>query len=320
MNLPTTQTTTATTTKATLKPILKNVTIVLRPKNSETISAIVVTLTEWLLERNSVPQFLLREKSRIHQIFLRDNKDHLLNKILFISERDKYRSSDLIITLGGDGTLINICRKAPLNSPPIFGVNLGRLGFLTEFSTDNIFKNLNIVFQGESKFFSINLYLIRVYNEKKELKSKELFINDAVFTREHISRMFTLSLESSKQHIYNLFGDGLIISSPIGSTAYSLSAGGPITHPKVKAFILTPICPHGLTYRSMVISDKNRLTIHPTSDAKNVILTLDGQSVIPIQTGDTIVIRKHKNKFVKLIKNPTRNYYNTLKEKFFHGR
>lgn len=298
----------------------KNITIVLRPRDSETISNMIVTLTEWLLKNKSQPQFLLREKSRLEKIFLLANKDHLISKILFISERDKYISSSLIITLGGDGTLINICRKAPLNSPPIFGVNLGRLGFLTEFSTSNLFENLELYFKGELKLIPFNLYLARVYNEKRELKFKELFINDAVFTREHISRMFTLSLESNKQHIYNLFGDGLIISSPIGSTAYSLSAGGPVVHPKVKAFILTPICPHGLTYRSLIITDKHRLTVKPTSDAKNVILTLDGQSALPVQIGDVIIIKKHKNKFVKLIKNPKRNYYNTLKEKFFHGR
>ena len=132
--------------------------------------------------------------------------------------------------------------------------------------------------------------------------------------------MFTLSIESENENMFNLTGDGLIISSTYGSTAYSLAAGGPIVHPDVKALILTPICAHSLTHRPIVIPDHQELTIKVIEKLDNVNITIDGQEFISLNHKDEIIINKNLRKTVSFIKNYDKTYYHTLKEKFVHGR
>ena len=144
-------------------------------------------------------------------------------------------------------------------------------------------------------------------------------MNDVVVNNNLISRMLTLSVESEGEHIYNLAGDGLIISSPIGSTAYSMAAGGPIIHPNVNAITLTPICAHSLTHRPLVIPDHSNVIIKAAKSDESIKLTLDGQQHVTLGSNDTILVTKKKSKIVRLIKNPDRTYYRTLKEKFTHG-
>lgn len=132
--------------------------------------------------------------------------------------------------------------------------------------------------------------------------------------------MFTLTLEANSEFIYNLSGDGLIVSSTVGSTAYSLAAGGPLVHPDVKAFILTPICPHSLTHRPIVLPDNFELSVTVTEDHSNAIITLDGQVVVNLQADSKAVISKMKSKTIQLIINDDITYFHTLKEKLIHGR
>ena len=131
--------------------------------------------------------------------------------------------------------------------------------------------------------------------------------------------MLTLSVESEGEHIYNLAGDGLIISSSIGSTAYSLAAGGPIIHPLVNAITLTPICAHSLTHRPLVIPDHSNVVIRAAKSDESIKLTLDGQEQVTLGSNDIIKVTKIKTKIVRLVKNPTRTYFRTLKDKFTHG-
>lgn len=294
---------------------LKNISIVLKPKVIAEFESILPNLASWLQRRKRNIFFLEKEKERINKIFKGDVKN--LN---FIAENDLHHESDLIITMGGDGTLIGVCRNVTKSSPPVFGVNMGNLGFITEFSKAEFFDQLEQTIRGEYEFTQVSLYQVEVFSKKREKPIfRGYFLNDAVVNNNQISRMLTLSVESEGEHIYNLAGDGLIISSPIGSTAYSLAAGGPIIHPSVNAITLTPICPHSLTHRPLVIPDKSNVVIKASRPEESIKLTLDGQQAVVLGSSDIIKITRKKNRIVHLIKNPGRTYYRTLKEKFTHG-
>lgn len=292
----------------------KKVTIVLKPKEVKQFKSLLPKLISWLKERNTLCYFIELEKERIETIF-----NTIPSNISFCLKNQIYNLSDLIITLGGDGTLIGICRNSSDNSPPIFGINMGGLGFITEFSKTDFWPKLESTLQGNEPLTKVGFFTVEVVKKKKN-KFTSFFLNDAVITKNDISRMFALSVDSNNEHIYNISGDGLIISSPIGSTAYSLAAGGPIIHPKVESMVLTPICPHSLTKRPLVIPDNNVVKIKTPLEDGPVMLTLDGQQAININPSDEIRISKNKNKFVHLIKNPERTYFNTFREKFMYSK
>ncbi|MBY0415231.1 MAG: NAD(+)/NADH kinase [Bdellovibrionales bacterium] len=297
---------------------LKNITIVLKPKVTSEFESILPNLASWLHRRKKTVQFLSKEKDRLAKIFKGD-----LKNLNFVEEKDLHDgSTDLIITLGGDGTLIGVSRNIKKTSPPIFGVNMGHLGFITEFSKVEFFDQLEDTLKGNYKLTTLSLYQVEVFKKNKSaLKStfKGTFLNDLVINNNQISRMLTLSVESEGEHIYNLSGDGLIISSPIGSTAYSLAAGGPIINPQVNAITLTPICAHSLTHRPLVIPDNTSVMVKAAKPEELIKLTLDGQQAFVINSQDTVKVSKRKAINVRLIKNPERTYFRTLKEKFTHG-
>ncbi len=294
---------------------LKNITIILKPLAKSDLESILPNLASWLLKRKKNVSFLEKEKERIQKIFKND-----IRNLNFISENELHSLSDLIITMGGDGTLIGVCRNIKKTSPPIFGVNMGHLGFITEFSKAEFFDQLESTLRGDYKLTQLCLYQVEVFSKNKEKPSfKGYFLNDVVINNTQISRMLTLSVESEGEHIYNLAGDGLIISSPIGSTAYSLAAGGPIIHPNVNAITLTPICAHSLTHRPLVIPDSSNVVIKAAKPDEAIKLTLDGQQQVSLGPNDVIQVSKKKTKIVRLVKNPNRTYFRTLKDKFTHG-
>lgn len=292
---------------------LKNITIVLKPKVTAEFESILPNLASWLHRRKKSVIFLSKEKERLNKIFKGN-----LNNLTFVEEKDLHNDTDLIITMGGDGTLIGVSRNVKKNSPPIFGVNMGNLGFITEFSKVEFFDQLENAIKGTYKLTSLPLYQVEVTKRNKVI-FKGTFVNDLVINNNLVSKMLTLSVESEGEHIYNLSGDGLIISSPIGSTAYSLAAGGPIISPSVNAITLTPICAHSLTHRPLVIPDNTSVSIKAAKPDETIKLTLDGQEDVVVGSQETIKISKRKTLHVKLIKNPERTYFRTLKEKFTHG-
>ncbi len=292
---------------------LKDISIVLKPRVTAEFEGILPNLASWLIRRKKNIHFLSKEKERLHKIFKGD-----LKNLNFIEEDELHTSSDLIITMGGDGTLIGVSRNVKKTSPPIFGVNMGHLGFITEFSKSEFFEELESTLKGNFELTTLSLYQVEVFKKDKAI-FKGYFLNDIVVNNNQISRMLTLSVASEGEHIYNLSGDGLIISSPIGSTAYSLAAGGPIIHPKVNALTLTPICAHSLTHRPLVIPDSSSVEIKAAKPDESLKLTLDGQQALVVTSNDTIKVSKKKTTQVQLIKNPGRTYFRTLKEKFTHG-
>lgn len=292
---------------------MKNISFLLKPRVTSEFSGILPNLVKWLLKMEKNLFFLENENERIEKLLPK-----LHNKLNFISSEDIFLKSDLIITLGGDGSLLGACRKSIKNSPPIFGINLGKLGFITEFSQFDFYDQLESTLKGKFKTTPLPLFKVEVVRGKETI-FKSNFVNDAVINKNDISRMFTLSLETNEEQVTIFSGDGVIISSPIGSTAYSLAAGGPIIHPSVKSLAITPICPHSLTNRPMVITDDSALIIkvYPTNGQVN--LTLDGQEYLEINNQDSVIIKK-SNLTANLIKNPEKTYFHTLKEKFAQGK
>lgn len=293
---------------------IETISIVLKPSYFDDLPNIVTNLIRWLARRNKDIFFHQKELERLKK----DISEKTFKNVQFVSSDILFNKSDLLISLGGDGTLLGVCRKV---SPkvPVFSVNIGRLGFITEFEKGEFYEKLNIVLLGKYSIFKKNLFSVEIQRNKSKSK-KMYFFNDAVFTKNDLARMFTLSIESNQEHIYNISGDGLIISSTYGSTAYSLAAGGPIVHPDVKALILTPICAHSLTHRPLVIPDSQILTISILDKLETVNITLDGQDIIALRPKDIISIKKETRKVITFIKNSEKTYFHTLKEKFVHGR
>jgi len=291
-----------------LKFKLNKIGIYLRPKIDANFKATIKNLTEWLSARDIHFTYLNYEHKNKTPIRHLDNDSLNLEEI------------DLIICLGGDGTLISLLRKLNSNSPPVFGVNLGTLGFTTEFNKSYLFEDLAELIENKHTTSTIQLFQAKIFNKKRECLYERKFVNDAVFSKEGISRIISLSLEANGNHIYNIQGDGLIISTPMGSTAYSLAANGPIIYPEVDSLVITPICPHSLTHRPIVIPNNFLIKVEPIKNKTPPIMTLDGQNFIPLEQGQFAEITKAPRGKIKIIENPDKEYFHTLKTKFTLGR
>ncbi len=287
--------------------MIKNVAITLKPSGDQKFINTVNHVITWLSNKKISISFLEKEKDRLDKV-----AD--LDALNFIKDSE-LEKSDFIISLGGDGTLIGTCRRVE-GETPILGVNYGKLGFITEFSAPELFDALENVIKGEYKTKTVNIFRLKVLRQNKSIFESR-FINDAVLSKNNIARLFDLQVESNNDVLFSVSGDGLIISTPIGSTAYSLAAGGPIVHPDVGALNLTPICPHGLTHRPIVIPDTQPLSLRLTDKERDVCLTVDGQVAFEIGPDDEIIIEKHAKDCVKFIVNQDKNYFRTLKEKFY---
>jgi NAD+ kinase len=233
------------------------------------------------------------------------------------SKQEMARKADLIVALGGDGTLLSIARLVERSKVPILGVNLGGLGFITEIAIDELESILERTLAGN---FSVEKRMtldIRVYGKRRKLK-KFRVLNDAVITKGARSRIIDLETYVGKEYLCTYRADGLIISTPTGSTAYSLAAGGPILYPSLGAVVLSPICPHTLTNRPIVVSSKFtiRVTLRSAGDA--VILSPDGQQGVVLKDGDVVEARDYGVP-VSLVKAPSRSYFEILRDKLKWG-
>lgn len=292
---------------------IKSVSIFLKPHFGSDIQQVLTNLHTWLSRKKVQIYLSLEHEVRVKK-FIKSSK--YLN---FSDAKKELYETQLIITLGGDGTLLGACRNLSTKSPPIFGINMGKLGFITEFSKHEFFEELENVFRNKYQLSDVDQYQAVLMRNGKRI-FRGYFINDAVFTQNEISRMITLDVSSGTEKIYDISGDGLIVSTPIGSTAYSLAAGGPIINPNVKGFVLTPICAHSLNYRPIVVSNKREISVKSSKKQDKLKLTLDGQVVLDIEPGDIAIIKKRGGHVVKFINNPHRNFFQTLKEKFTYGR
>ena len=228
---------------------------------------------------------------------------------------------DLVMVLGGDGTLLSMATRIAQagRDIPILGVNFGSLGFLTETRIDELYPTLEAVLSGTAKFDE-RAMLAAEGCRGREIFDSRIVLNDVVFTKAALSRMIELSVSVSGGFVTKVKADGLIIASATGSTAYNLAAGGPIVHPGVDALVLTPIAPHTLTNRPVVIPGTESIEVRPhmQGGADDTYVTYDGQSGYPLQQGDVIRVRK-SDRLLRLVKAPARSYFELLREKLKWG-
>jgi NAD+ kinase len=287
-----------------------NIGITLKPNSTPDFYHILPTLCSWLQRRNKQVIFKVDDKERVLKFFKSKNTSSLV----FWDSKEFHESVDLMLSLGGDGTLIGVCRRIK-STIPVLGINLGRLGFITEFNKNEYFDRLEDILAGKCTTTTKPLFHVSV-ERKGKIIFKDFFFNDAVLAKNDIARMISLRAELGDEHIYNISGDGIIISSPLGSTAYSMAAGGPIVHPNVKALILTPICPHSLINRPFVVPDLAPITLKILPPHHSLTLTLDGQVAMSVDEQDIIRINSSKVKKVVLITNPEKSYFETIRDKF----
>jgi NAD+ kinase len=237
-------------------------------------------------------------------------------KIKGYQRKDIPSMADIIIVFGGDGTLLGVARLVGNLGIPILGVNLGGLGFITELSRDEVRGNIEMIFSEKCCFEERIMLSADVYRERKRIVQHNA-LNDVVLNKSALSRMVELDININKQYISTIRADGLIISTPTGSTAHSLSAGGPILYPTLESFLMTPICPHTLTSRPIVLPDIFTLEIKIKS-GEDVYLTLDGQAGFPLKIDDSVRIKKadYKTKFLLL---HDRDYFKILRTKLKWG-
>ena len=224
---------------------------------------------------------------------------------------------DLLIVLGGDGTLLSAARLTAECRVPILAVNLGGLGFLTTVPQDEIYSILEELFSGQhhvSERVMLDAEIIRAGGVIR----RQIALNDAVLNKAALARIMDVELRVDGEYVTTYKADGLILSTPTGSTAYSLAAGGPIVYPSVEAFVVSPICPHTLTNRPIVIPDSATIEIDFKAEDDAVFLTLDGQIGIELMSGDHIRVQKAPNKLM-LVRPAKKTYYQILRSKLKWG-
>jgi NAD+ kinase len=228
---------------------------------------------------------------------------------------------DLVVVLGGDGTLLAMATRIAQSGRdvPILGVNFGSLGFLTETRIDELLPSLDAVLAGTA-VIDRRAMLAADMQRAGEAPDSRVALNDVVFTKAAMSRIIELTVSVGDNLVTKVKADGLIVATATGSTAYNLAAGGPIVHPRVDALVLTPIAPHTLTYRPIVVPATEVIEVRPTVvDAKDeIFVTYDGQSGYPLRAGDVVRI-KRSERTLQLVKAPARNYFELLREKLKWG-
>jgi NAD+ kinase len=226
--------------------------------------------------------------------------------------------ADLIVVLGGDGTMISTARLIGNREVLVLGINYGSLGYLTEFLIEEMFPALDEILAGNYEI-DRRVMLEVEHRRDAELLGKGRVLNDVVINKAVLARIIEVEVSLDSLFVNNFRADGLIVATPTGSTAYNLSAGGPIVYPSMNAVVLTPICPFTLTNRPIVMPDTAEINLRLQNESDGVVLTLDGQIGYQMQTGDCVRIRKSPLTF-NLVQPPNRNYFDVLRNKLKWGR
>ncbi|GAQ26132.1 MULTISPECIES: NAD(+)/NADH kinase [Tepidanaerobacter] len=269
--------------------------------NKKNLTKLVSGLINWL-------------ESRGYSVVLpKDIADVLSISEHSIETEDFFQRIDIAVTLGGDGTLLNVARHVAPYKIPILGINLGHVGFLTEIELADLYTDLER-FSKNSYTIDYRMMLETQVVRDGEVLEKFLALNDAVVTKGPFARLIRLKTYANEEYIDTYPADGLIIATPTGSTAYSLSAGGPIIHPNMNLLLLTPICPHTLRSRSIVVSENDVIKVKLLADHPEIMLTVDGQQGYKLLPGDQIIIKK-SNFLTRLIRLKERSFYDVLRKK-----
>jgi len=271
----------------------------------------VCRLTEWLNERGislvGGPEI---ERERI---------EHETGcAIQVVPEAELATSVDLILVLGGDGTMIGTARMVGDTEVPVIGVNYGGLGYLAEFRIEELFAALESILKGEYKLEKRVMLAVELFRGDDNV-SRNRVLNDVVINKSALARIIEIDAYLNSQFVNSFRADGLIVSTPTGSTAYNLSAGGPVIYPSMNAIVITPICPFTLSNRPIVVPDESEIELRLKTEEEEVALTLDGQVGFPLKVEDRVVIRKSRTSF-NLVQPMNRNYFEVLRDKLRWGR
>ena len=223
---------------------------------------------------------------------------------------------DLVVVLGGDGTLLSAARVTATIDVPLLGVNLGSLGFLTEVPLQSLYSMLEAIRRGHAEVEHRSLMQVDLLRED-EVRGRYLVFNDAVVNKTALARLNTYDLHIDKAFVSSYRADGMIVATPTGSTAYSLSAGGPVLMPSVKAFVITPVAPHSLTHRPLVVPDSVEIEIMLRSEEEVAYLSLDGQPGLDLRDGDRVHCRRSEHQ-VNLFRTGT-DFFHVLRTKLNWG-
>jgi NAD+ kinase len=282
--------------------MIRTVGIVGKPRPEE-IFPVVPPLLEWLKQRGL-------------GVLLDTETAGCCNAGPEMSREQLSSAVDLLVVLGGDGTILATARALGDREVPILPVNLGGLGFLTSVTLDEMYPLLEQVLAGKHRLSTRIMADAEVHRDGR-IAEKQKALNDAVVTQAALARMMDFDLAVDGNHLSRYRADGIIIATPTGSTAYSLAAGGPIIQPDLDAFVITPICPHMLTNRPLVIAGESVIEVQfPVEEALH--LTLDGQVGFRLNAADRVVVRKSRNR-VLLVSPPKKTYYEVLHSKLRWG-
>ena len=282
----------------------RNIGIISRPRRSN-LSEVVPPLLSWLEDRG------------IHVAYDQETASSLAEPSEGRSREQVAAASDLLLVLGGDGTLLAAARVAAPRGIPILPINMGSLGFLTSFMVEELYPALEDILAGRLTI-SERVMLHAELERGNKILDKQTVLNEVVINKGALARMIELELSIDKDFVCRYRADGLIVASPTGSTAYSLSAGGPIVHPSVESFIITPICPHTLSDRPVVVGDASIIEVKLSVGTESVFLTLDGQKGIPLQATDRVRVSRAQQ-LLKLIQTPNKSYFQILRNKLKWG-
>ena len=288
---------------------MKRIGIIAKKNKPEAVS-IAGNLVDWLRSKN-IEVYIEKEMEKLLSPILSEGRWKSIEREAIPTDME------MIIVLGGDGTLLSVARQVWNKSIPILGVNLGGLGFLTEITLDELYSLLERVVRDDFEIKErevLNVGVIR----KGERITEFIVLNDAVINKGALARIIDLETTINGEYLSTFRSDGLIISTPTGSTAYNLSAGGPIVYPSLHTIIITPICPHTLTIRPIIIPDDVKIRALLKSKNEEVILTLDGQQGFTLEFEDVVEMGKAEGRIL-LIKSPYRHYFELLREKLRWG-
>lgn len=232
-------------------------------------------------------------------------------------KENEIRKLDLALVLGGDGTYLEAVRLLKDHTAPVLGVNLGSLGFLTVVRADDIYQAIENTLAGKMQIRPRSVIHIEVHRDGKK-RSEFCALNDAVIERGELSQILSVAVYIESQLISPIKADGLIVATPTGSTAYNLAAGGPILHPDVKALVVTPICPHSLTNRPLIVPEDDEMSFKIAGKSQKAYLTVDGKRAVELKAQDEVVIKRASHQHL-LLRKPTDNYFNLLREKLKFG-
>lgn len=256
-------------------------------------------------------------KEREKEVFLDKDTSPLIGESSSCTRPEIPKMVDMIIVMGGDGTFLSVARLVNDNDVPLFGVNVGGLGFLTEVTREEFFPTLERIFAGDFIIDERLKLITKVYRRGEKI-AEYTAVNDIVINKGAMARIIDLEAFVDGKRVTTYKADGLIVSTPTGSTAYSLAAEGPILYPTIRALILNPICPHTLTDRPLVVPDNAKIEITLISKNEDVYLTIDGQVGFDLQYQDRLLVTK-SNKRVKMILSPEKNYFEVLRKKLKWG-